>query len=62
MVGERAWDLESEDRISAFLLVFDLVQDNYYCLHNHHSDYLISAYFVAGIMQRIVYTGASPQP
>lgn len=45
MLRERAWDWESETRIPAFLLVFDLVQDNYYYPHNsHHNNYLISAY------------------
>lgn len=56
MVRERAWDLESETRISTFLLVFDLVQENYYCLNNNnYSNYLTSAYFMAGIMLRIFH-------
>lgn len=63
MVRERAWDLESETRISTFLLVFDLVQENYYCLNNNnYSNYLTSAYFMAGIMLRIFHVWALQQP
>lgn len=37
MVRERAWNLESKDQDYAFLPVFNLVQDNYYCLNNNNN-------------------------
>lgn len=48
MVRERAWIWSQNTRISAFLMVFDLVQDNYYCLNDNCSNYLAGAAGLAG--------------
>lgn len=56
MVRERAWIWSQNTRISAFLMVFDLVQDNYYCLNDNYSNYLAGACFTADILLSIFYT------
>ena len=48
-------------RISTFLLVFDIVQDNYYGLNNDNNNCLTSVFFLAGITLRKFYTWASQQ-